>query len=59
MLRISKALAYKLIMEGEIPSVKFGRTVRVKSQDLNAFIEAKSSNGPGENAGRIFQSNAQ
>jgi excisionase family DNA binding protein len=38
LLKISKALAYRLIAQGEIPSVKFGRTVRVRQEDLQAFV---------------------
>ena len=38
-LKISKALAYRLISQGQIPSVRFGKTVRVKPEDLDAFIE--------------------
>lgn len=43
-LRISKALAYRLIAKGEIKSVRFGRTVRVRDDDLEVFIARKSSN---------------
>ena len=38
-LNISKALVYRLIANGEIPSVRFGRTVRVKQEDLESFIQ--------------------
>jgi len=37
-LKISKALAYKLIAEGKLPGIRFGRTVRVREEDLNSFI---------------------
>jgi excisionase family DNA binding protein len=37
-LGISKALAYRLLAEGEIPSVRFGRTVRCRPEDLEKFI---------------------
>jgi excisionase family DNA binding protein len=37
-LRISKAHSYKMIKSGEIPSVRFGRSVRVKREALDAFI---------------------
>jgi excisionase family DNA binding protein len=37
-LQISRALAYRLMAQGEIPSVRFGRTVRVCPDDLEAFI---------------------
>jgi excisionase family DNA binding protein len=42
-LKISKALAYRLIANGEIPSIRFGRTVRVKTEALDEFIEKNSS----------------
>lgn len=40
-LKISNALAYRLIATGEIVSIRFGRTVRVREEDLNAFIKTK------------------
>jgi putative molybdopterin biosynthesis protein len=42
-LKISKALAYRLIAKGQIASVRFGRTVRVKREDLEQFIRQNSS----------------
>jgi len=45
LLKISKALAYRLIAQGEIPSVRFGRVVRVKWEDLETFIAKNQSNG--------------
>ena len=38
-LRISKSKVYRMIQVGEIPSVKFGRTSRVRHQDLDDFIQ--------------------
>jgi excisionase family DNA binding protein len=37
-LGISKALAYRLLSEGSIPSVRFGRSVRCRQEDLEDFI---------------------
>lgn len=37
-LSISKARAYRLLATGAIPSVRFGRTVRCRSEDLEKFI---------------------
>ena len=37
-LKISKALAYRLIKQGQIASVRFGRTVRVRQDDLETFV---------------------
>jgi excisionase family DNA binding protein len=38
-LGISKALAYRLMAQGQISSVRFGRTVRVRLEDLEIFIQ--------------------
>jgi excisionase family DNA binding protein len=38
-LRISKSKVYRMIQVGEIPSVKFDRTSRVRHQDLDDFIQ--------------------
>ena len=38
-LNCSKALVYKLIKQKELPSVQIGYTVRVRSEDLNIFID--------------------
>ena len=38
-LKISNALAYRMIQIKEIPSFSIGRTVRVRRADLDAFIE--------------------
>lgn len=43
-LKISKALAYRLISQGQIPSIRFGKTVRVKSEDLQEFIKNNTTN---------------
>lgn len=32
--KVSKAFAYKLIAQGVIPSVRIGKSVRVRSEDL-------------------------
>jgi len=42
-LSISRALAYRLMQTGEIPSVRFGRSVRVRETDLETFILAHKS----------------
>jgi excisionase family DNA binding protein len=48
-LQISRALAYRLIVEGKLPGIRFGRTVRVLEQDLIAFVQQNSTipNGVG------------
>ena len=38
-LNISKSLTYRLLQSGTIPTVRFGHSVRVRSSDLETFIE--------------------
>jgi len=38
-LKISRALAYRLIQTREIPSFSIGRTVRIRRADLNVFVQ--------------------
>lgn len=38
-LGVSKALAYRLISQRQLSCVRFGRTVRVKQEDLQEFIQ--------------------
>jgi excisionase family DNA binding protein len=40
-LNISRALSYRLMDSGMIPSVRINRAVRVKPSDLKRFIEAQ------------------
>ena len=43
-LRISKALTYKLMAQGDIPTIHFsGKTVRVRQSDLAQFIQDRLS----------------
>jgi len=47
-LQICLSLAYRLMRTGELPSVRFGRTVRVREQDLEEFIQRNlKKNGSG------------
>jgi excisionase family DNA binding protein len=46
-LKISKPLAYRLIAEGQLPAVKFRRTVRVRQDDLEAFIQKNVTTNQG------------
>ena len=39
-LNVSKAFAYRLMATGDIPTVRLGRSVRVRPEDLDKFIEA-------------------
>ena len=38
-LNISRAAAYNLMKRGQLPSVRFGRSVRVMPEDLALFIQ--------------------
>jgi excisionase family DNA binding protein len=39
MLQLSRSKAYQLMQQGEIPTVRMGRTVRVKRSDLEEYIK--------------------
>ena len=38
-LNISRSLAYRLMKQGDIPSIRINRAVRVHPRDLEVFIE--------------------
>ena len=38
-LNISRSTAYNLMKRGQLPSVRFGRSVRVVPRDLEQFIQ--------------------
>ena len=40
-LKISKSMMYQRMKRGEIPTVRYGRSVRVRAEDLEQFIEDK------------------
>lgn len=37
-LNISRSFAYKLMHEGEIPTIRMGRSIRVHPKDLDDYI---------------------
>lgn len=43
-LRIGRSLVYELITQGEIPSIRLGRCIRVPVAALNEWIESKQNN---------------
>ena len=47
-LQISRALAYRLIADGKLPGIRFGRTVRVQEQDLISFIQQNTTMSHGD-----------
>lgn len=40
-LRVSTMTIYRLIRRGELPAVRVGRNYRVRSRDLEAFLDAQ------------------
>ena len=40
-LQVSRAMAYKLLHQGEIPSVRIGKSVRVRRADLERYIHER------------------
>ena len=42
-LKISRAYAYKLMRQGDIPIIRIGRSVRVRYEDLMEFIDNNRS----------------
>jgi excisionase family DNA binding protein len=45
LLSISKAFAYQLMAAGKIPVVRLGRSVRVRPEDLEKYIETSVAGG--------------
>ena len=39
MLKISRSMAYRLIQQGTIPSVRINHSVRVRQSDLEEFLQ--------------------
>jgi excisionase family DNA binding protein len=46
-LNISRALAYRLIQQGEIPAVRINHAVRVKPSDLEEFVNRRRKDRQG------------
>jgi excisionase family DNA binding protein len=44
-LRLSRQHTYKLLRDGVIPSIRVGKSVRVRSQDLQAFVDGQLNGG--------------
>lgn len=40
-LRVSKMTVYRLLKTAELPSVRIGRSLRVRESDVNAFLKAR------------------
>ena len=41
-LNVSKAFAYRMMAEGRIQTIKMGHSVRVRSEDLEKFLQESS-----------------
>ena len=41
-LKISRAMAYKLMQRGEIPTIRIGSAVRVRVEDLEKYVAQKA-----------------
>ena len=56
-LNVSLAFAYRLMAQGQIPSVRLGRSVRVRKVDLQAFIENNLSSAGNQLYKMLFTEN--
>ena len=48
----SKALIYRLVAEGQIAAIRFGRSVRIREEDLQAFIQQHSTAAQEKTSGK-------
>lgn len=42
-LRVARAAVYRLIANGDLPSLRVGKSIRVSSESLRDWIKAKES----------------
>jgi excisionase family DNA binding protein len=47
-LGMGKSWVYRRIRSGEIPSVKLGRSIKVKRRDLEEYLESRRHRPPGQ-----------
>jgi excisionase family DNA binding protein len=47
-LRLSVRSVRRLIAENQVPVIRIGRAVRVRPEDLGAFIDARGQERPGK-----------
>ncbi len=40
-IRVARSRAYELVAEGEIPSIRIGRSVRVNRRELDEWLEGQ------------------
>jgi excisionase family DNA binding protein len=41
-LKMGLSTVYQLVVRGELPSIRIGRSVRIRPEDLEKFIESKA-----------------
>ena len=46
-LRIARGRAYELVAEGEIPSIRIGRSVRVSRRELEQWLDERRQSSAG------------
>jgi len=46
-LQISRSMAWKIVMDGRLRSIRIGRAVRIRPADLEAFINVNEPGGTG------------
>lgn len=45
MMDVSPMLIYRTIDRGDLPAVRIGRTLRVRSEDLNTYLQRNTTGG--------------
>lgn len=48
LLKLSKPMIYRLISDGELPCIQFGRAIRLQREDIYAFIQNQRRVGGGK-----------
>jgi excisionase family DNA binding protein len=44
-LAVSRTYAYRMLRDGELPSVRLGRSLRIRKSDLQQFVEEHTEGG--------------
>lgn len=55
LLNVSRSKAYGMIKRGEIPSLKFGKCVRVKEEDLCEFVNQCKADSTYQSKNDLFR----
>ena len=45
-MRVSTMTVYRLIKSGELPAIRVGKHLRIRGQDVAAFLDARVVHGP-------------